>query len=186
MLEYSEIYSKIIKGLNILYQKNALIIDTETTGFTKKDEIIDFAAVSFQTGQVLFQQYYLPQTKINPHACAVHNLTFNKLLQLGAIPITQSLKKLNLILCSEYPIITFNASFDKRLIQQTLEKYNKQISMTEKWHCAMQACKMIYGKKLKLEDICRKLSLESGDHTAVGDCLATRRVLLNLMKHGNN
>lgn len=183
MLEFDETYNKVVKGLKTLYDRNAVIVDTETTGFSKKDEVIDLAVVSFQTGQVIYQKYFLPQAKINLKALEVHQLSLERLKALNAASIKDATRELDLIFSSNFPIITFNSSFDRRLLEQSLTLHNNSINFNSKWHCAMQACKLLYGKRLKLEDVCKKLSLQPGNHSALEDCLATRRILLKIIKY---
>lgn len=170
----------VADSLKRLFDKNAIIIDTETTGFSKKDEVIDLAVISFQTGQVIFQQYFIPEAPINPFAAKVHKLDLNKLNRLGAKPIYNYFQSLDLIFSSDYPIIAYNASFDKRLLDQSLLRYNKDV-YNSKWHCAMKAFEMVHGKQVKLAEACDTFNIGAGLHSAQTDCLALRNLLLRII-----
>lgn len=177
---------KVIKeSLQRLYDANAVILDSETTGFSKNDEVIDLALISFQTGQVIFQEYFIPEVKINPFAERVHKLTIPKLINLGAKQLKHYQPTFDLLFNSEYDIIAYNAGFDKRLIEQSIARHlvmsYKMESFSKEWRCAMKAFNLFYGKQCSLDEACKLSYIESGNHTAVGDCLATRNLLLKMM-----
>ena len=172
-------YKKYLDGLYRLYQSNTVIIDTETTGFSKTDEIIDFAAVKFKTGQIQsYQRYFLPTVEINYHATKVHGYTYDKLLLLGAKVFDNYAETISSIV-SKYNIIAYNSVFDLRLLKQTFNKF--ELSVPEKdWHCAMNLYDSLYGKT-KLEDACAKFNVEAGNHSALSDAISTRNLLLRIL-----
>ena len=174
---------KVIKeSLQRLYDANAVILDSETTGFSKNDEIIDLALISFQTGQVIFQEYFIPEVGINPFAERVHKLTIPKLISLGAKQLKYFQPTFDLIFNSEYPIIAYNAAFDKRLLNQSIIRHIGESAVVEKhWHCAMKAYQMLNGKQVKLEEACVNFNIPAGLHSAESDANALRDLLLEIM-----
>lgn len=174
---------KLIKdSLQRLYDANAVILDSETTGFSKNDEVIDLAVVSFQTGQVIFQEYFIPHVQINPFAERVHKLTLPKLISLGAKQLKHFQPTFDLIFNTEYPIIAYNSEFDKRLLNQSIVRHIGESAVVKNhWHCAMKAYQMLNGKQVKLDDACANFNITAGLHSAESDANALRDLLLEIM-----
>jgi DNA polymerase III epsilon subunit-like protein len=170
-------------SLKQLYEANAIIIDSETTGFSKNDEVIDLAIISFQTGQVIFQEYFIPQVKINPFAERVHKLSLAKLIALGAKQLKDYHATFDLLFNSEYPIIAYNAEFDKRLLNQSISRHiGESAIINKKWHCGMKAYQILYGKQVKLDEACANFNVAAGLHSAESDATALRELLINIME----
>lgn len=176
---------KYLDGLYRLYKSNALIIDTETTGFAKDDEVIDFAAVYFNSGakSVAADYKFYPKKAISSFAVKKHGYTLASLKKLGAVDFSECINTINTLLL-EHRCIAYNAAFDMRLLRQTFEQ--RGYSMPAKpWHCALKFYESVYKEKIKLEVACSKFNVLAGRHTALSDCLATRDLLLRILYDHN-
>jgi DNA polymerase III alpha subunit (gram-positive type) len=76
--------------INSTYLKNLsldkyAVIDSETTGFSRRDQVIDLAGVKVEGGKIVdrFQAYIIPTVKIRPDAQKVHGLTIEFLKKHG-------------------------------------------------------------------------------------------------------
>lgn len=93
---------------------NILVLDTETTGLTGKDEVIELAYIVIDndlTTLTSFNARYKPSIPINPHAQAVHGIEYKELL--SCFPSSKiALEPIDYM-------IGHNISFDKRLLIQS-------------------------------------------------------------------
>ena len=160
------------------------IIDTETTGLTPTDQIIELAYI--QIGNDVsnlepiswFQQYYNPSVPINPRAAAVNGLTKAKLIRE---PRSSTAK-----LATDTTIGIFhNAAFDMRMLGNPdikticTKKLVKQIEKEQKIKiCASHSLRNLF--ELFYPDL-------AGDfltlyHGAEADCKMTLGILIALLK----
>jgi DNA polymerase-3 subunit epsilon len=154
-----------------LLHSNAVIIDTETTGVDTKAQIIQLAAIDMQ-GKTLFDSLFRPSVPIHPKSAETHHLTIGRLR--NAPQITEVIEKVRDILIGR-PVIIYNVSFDKRMLRQTLEGFSLDTTWldTLNYQCAMR----LYAEHLGVKN---SPKLEGGDHTALGDCLATLKLLRSI------
>jgi DNA polymerase-3 subunit epsilon len=171
----------------ILWAKNVmentekyLIFDTETTGLKYDDEIIQIAIID------LNEKVFL-NTLINP--------TWKKSISRGASN-THGIKKKDLEgapcfedicleiqkTCLNKTVLFFNAEFDMRLIGQSQRKaYIPPI--IPKYECAMLQYSKFIGTWNDYRNNYKYQKLNAAEHNALGDCLATLKVL-ERMTHG--
>lgn len=147
--------------------------DTETTGFGKKDRVIDYAFVDAETSVLLMQTLVSTDAPINPKAQEIHGITRQMLI--GKPDMGKSFPSaFNII--GERPVLFWNASFDIRLINQSLEDFG--LVWKPNYWCLMEAFK-IYGgfdKSPKLENACKMMGVEPGTHRAITDARAAAGV----------
>lgn len=159
-------------------REKAFVFDTETTGSSKVDEVIDLGVVRASSGDVLVDQLFRPSKKIDPWAFQVHGITDEELLDKPRI--AERWDEL-------YPLldgatcVAWNSSYDSRLFSQTADKYGLPLPRIE-WVCAMKLYREFKGlpKNPKLEDACRALGVRGGTHRAAPDALAAARVLYRI------
>lgn len=176
---------QVLDYLYKLYNEDTVIVDTETTGLSKNDEVIDFAAVVFRkSAKILYyQRYFLPSTKISPFAARVHKMDSTFLKNVGASSFAEHAYELNSLL-NKYNVITFNASFDKRLLSQTFAKNNLKM-LDKKWHCALRMYELLFDEKVRLQNACANFNVPAGKHSALSDALALRGLLFKIL-HDND
>mgnify|MGYP001210636965 CR=1 FL=1 len=145
------------------------IIDTETTGLSSSDEVIQVAAID-TSGKVLLNSFIKPigRKTIPRAATEKHGITMKMLKDAPAYPeIAPALSDI----VAKRNIVCYNAAFDGRLINQTAQKTGVPI-IEDKWACAMLA----YARYRQVWNFSRNgylwHKLPRGEHSALGDCLA--------------
>ena len=94
-------------------------IDTETTGITRTDEILGIVIVDWD-GSVLFESFIRPQKPIPPESTAIHGITSDMVEKARPWPIAwQQIRPL----VAGRLLAMYNAEFDMRMMQQSLEQY---------------------------------------------------------------
>ena len=94
-------------------------IDTETTGITRTDEILEIVIVDWD-GSVLFESFIRPQKPIPPESTAIHGITSDMVEKARPWPIAwQQIRPL----VAGRLLAIYNAEFDMRMMQQSLEQY---------------------------------------------------------------
>lgn len=153
---------------NRTLNSDAVILDTETTGLSGMDEVIQMAAIDMRGNQV-FYSLFKPACSIHPSAAAVHQMTEQHLVDAPAINDMEP--QLREVLDGRM-VIAYNADFDRRLLNQTFAAHRLSLAWLSKlsWQCAMKAWTGYMGLK-------KAPKLENSDHTAMGDCLATLDLL---------
>jgi DNA polymerase-3 subunit epsilon len=163
-------WARRVLGYRYMY----VILDTETTGLGKNDEIIQMAVIDLN-GTVLFNENIRPTKKkrISQESTDIHGLTMKHLANSPTFrEFSTPLEKV----IGNRKIITYNVSFDVRLYQQTWRLAGGFMPKGE-WQCAMIAYAKFVGEWNKLHEDYKWQKLEGGDHSALGDCMATLEVI---------
>jgi len=175
-----------------------IVLDCETTGFGKNDQVIELAAIELiggvRTGKIFTSRINLNDgVTIHEKAQEVHKITEEDLSTKPStsfiLPHFLSFVKGDSTLTTG--LVAHNLLFDLRMIKQDVEKYCKvdlPVEFTDKQY---QMCTMQLFKKARknssydLDSAChyfgidRKLRDEFG-HTAKGDTELTAELLLGL------
>ena len=110
------------------------VLDTETTGLGKADEIVQIGIVDRQ-GEVLMNQLIKPTIAIPHAASAVHGI------HDGDVTAAPSFKdvyiKLSMLLAGQF-VVAYNMDFDWRMLQQTAGRYRLPDVRIGKRDCAMK------------------------------------------------
>lgn len=115
-------YSTIITDYrSIGMPEDFVVVDTETTGLSNDDEIIELSVVS-KMGDILYHSYFMPTKTINPGAAAVNHITMDMLKRIHAPRFKDEWAKIKVAIGGR-PILGHNIKFDARLVQMTLGKY---------------------------------------------------------------
>jgi DNA polymerase-3 subunit epsilon len=155
---------------DLLERSDWVILDTETTGTSPYDEIVQIAIVS-SDGKVLCDSLVRPTRTIPPEATAIHGISDADVRDAPSFPEVYG--RVQEILSGKR-IIIYNAQFDLRLIHQTLSKHNllPYDLDSDQAECAMLVYSAWVGERW-LDGGYKWQKLENADHSAVGDCLAT-------------
>jgi DNA polymerase-3 subunit epsilon len=155
---------------DLLGRTDWVILDTETTGTFDFDEIVQVAILSAE-GKILLDTLVRPTQRIPFEATAIHGITNDAVI--GAPLFPEVYEKIQKIIQGKR-IVIYNAEFDVRLIQQSLAKYNLLPFELELDYvdCAMLMYSAWVGELWPYGGY-KWQKLESGDHTALGDCRAT-------------
>lgn len=98
-------------------QSNALILDTETTGLSGNDQVIELSVIDM-VGNVLIDQRLRPSCPINPGAGLVHGITAADLVDA---PTWAEMEEGFRAVLVGRPVLIYNARFDVRLLMQTAQ-----------------------------------------------------------------
>lgn len=162
-----------------LDRKDVLIVDTETTGFGQRAEVIEVAVLDTR-GTLRYEALILPEEDIPRAAVAVHGLTRAKLEASGARPWPDMHSELSSVLKGATVAIAWNASFDRRMLEQTAERHGMNLPRIQ-WHDLLADYRQLSGEaqgrgRHTLASAVERTgaALDEPAHRAAGDC---RRVL---------
>lgn len=106
---------QVIQWAQQILGSNACILDTETTGFDGKAQVIEIGLIDC-SGAVLMQQLVRPTVPVHPAATEVHHYTEADLLPH---PTFDEVLPALQYACDRRPVIIYNAKFDLRVIRQS-------------------------------------------------------------------
>lgn len=167
--------------------ENSVILDTETTGLGRDDEIVQIAIIDGETGETLLNELVKPTKSISKESSNIHNITNEKVANSPSyIEIHQKV----LTILNDKNIIVYNSDFDLRMIKKTASKYNIDSEIEPKnVTCVMEWYAQFWGdfndyfgtyKWQKLTSAARQQSIDISDltaHDALSDCEITRRLI---------
>ncbi len=153
-----------------------VILDTETTGLDLRAEIVEISILAAD-GRVLLDTLVRPINPIPQASTAIHRITD---VMVAAAPTFSQVYAELVEQLQEKTIVTYNAAFDRRVLQQGLQCYNLPPLQQVRWACAMQQYARYIGEWNPKWQSYRWPKLTGGDHTALGDCRATLRLLQHM------
>lgn len=159
--------------------KGVIFLDTETTGLSDTDTIVDIALVDIDEN-VIFQSLVNPNKPIPKSATAVHGITDDMVADAPSFTdIYQHIDEL----CKGKTVVMYNANFDLRMIGQSYQRF-----LPQRYHCLMIEYAKHWGdwdyhhqsyKWQKLINACTQQQIQILDvipHRAVGDAILTARL----------
>ncbi len=154
--------------------QNWVVLDTETTGLSAQDEIVQIAVLD-SDGKTLLDTYVRPTRSIPADATAIHGITDADVQR--APPFPEVYDELKRIITGK-TVVIYNAVFDLRLIRQTLQIHGVSSPGIDEdlVECAMLRYSAWVGA-LWPGGGYKWQRLQGGDHTALGDCRATLAVI---------
>ncbi len=106
----------------MLDRPDILIVDTETTGFGNRAELVEIGAVD-TCGEERFERLILPRVRIPKGASRIHGLTCAVLKSRGARPFSDVEPAWSALVRGRR-LLAWNAAFDDRMIAQTARSTN--------------------------------------------------------------
>ena len=123
-----------IQWAQLLLARQFYVLDTETTGLGKADEIVQIAIVD-KYGSPAMNQLIKPTVAIPPPAAAIHGIYD---ADVADAPTFKAIYiKLSALLAGEV-VIAYNMDFDWRMLQQTGARYRLPDVRMGKRDCAMR------------------------------------------------
>jgi DNA polymerase-3 subunit epsilon len=155
-----------------------VIIDTETTGLDYPYAVQ--IAVIDMNGRVLFDNLIKPPKPIEEGAIAVHGITEEMVSDAPSFP--QVWDQLRPLLAGR--VIAYNVDFDHQVITNGQRQADPSISWyvptPKNWQCAMLEYSAYFGEWSDYHNNWRWQRLQGGDHSALGDCQATLRLIKDM------
>jgi DNA polymerase-3 subunit epsilon len=174
-----------------LRERNAFVLDTETTGLDNKAEILQIGIVSLE-GEMLFNSTVKPaKARRWDEAMRVHGITWSDVKD--APSIGQLAEQLEKIMDGRLVAI-YNADFDTRILWQSIKADGASGSYQwlheQDWECVMQAYAEYWGqwnsrygsyKWQSLTNACRQQGVKVVDaHDALGDARLTAALIRSI------
>lgn len=171
--------------VQVIRSNRFVILDTETTGLNRTDEIVEIAVID-SAGQTLLSTFVKPSNRIPAEATRIHGITD---VMVADAPNFSFIVPSLLDVLTGQNVIVYNAIYDRKMLHQSAEANGlpktdwKELS---RWWCAMETFAEIYGewnsyrqsyKWQTLSTACRHYGLPvSNAHSALGDCEMTLAV----------
>lgn len=174
-----------------LLERRPLFLDTETTGFSALDQVIEVAVLE-RTGELRFDVRIRPTVEISEGASDVHGLIAEMLVECPTFGDVWP--RLAAVLRNRV-LVTYNADFDMRLLAQSVEAVDtKSMAMQDMRrhaNCAMRLYARYWGERSrgrgayrwqKLTDACAQqgIVVPVDYHAAIVDAEATRRLMFKI------
>ena len=168
----------------VVGDSRVVYLDTETTGFGPRAEIVDIAVVS-AAGEVVLESLVQPSRRIPADATAIHGITN---ADVKDAPAWCDLYHDLLRVLAGRRIIVYNVIFDRQMVNQACERYTLAAPAAD-WECAMRKYAGFHGnwdpgkrwyRFQKLEHAVLTFGAKPGGHRAAADAFACRAVVLGM------
>lgn len=163
--------------------RNAVVLDTESTGGSDKDEVISIGIVRLHDGEILLDTKIKPteDAKFNYYASLVHGLTKEMLADSPTFAeVWGSIEPLLM----DNDVLAYNYSSDFRMLAQSASKYGLVLPNI-RWHCIMKQYKRYSNRSsnTNLTTACEEMSVKAGNHDALDDALAAARIVFRMAQN---
>lgn len=167
------------------YHQQIVVLDTETTGLSSTDQIIELGIIDM-SGTILFENRFKPTVEISLGAKQVHGITAS---MLESAPLFyEKINEIKRILHNKHVVI-FNAPFDIGMLYSTCHAFDICTTWINKLHsvCAMNISVDAFGASnrhgsISLADAASEAQVkwQGSAHSAIIDCQTTREILLSI------
>lgn len=158
---------------------NCLWLDTETTGLSSSDEIIELS-ICMHDKRVVFDSILSSKVNCTVQARAVHGITDEQIA--SGMPI-ESAKAALIELLEGKTIISFNADFDCKMLFQSFGITVKKRFCVMKWSQSV----LDYEKWPRLGKVCERLNIKQPEaHRSLADTITTIEVFNKLVDLTSN
>jgi DNA polymerase III subunit epsilon len=161
----------IIWAREVLADPNSVIMDTETTGLGDDALVVQIAVIN-PKGETLLNTLVNPEVPIPADAQRIHGIT-DEIVK--SAPLWKDVAQQFASVVAGKTVTIYNAAYDTRIIRQANKKAAYDIIF--KNDCAMEQYAAFVGEWNEYRGNYRWQRLEGGDHSALGDCLATLDVI---------
>jgi DNA polymerase III epsilon subunit-like protein len=160
------------------FNRNALIIDTETVGTGPLIEIVEIALGDIE-GNIVYDTLIHPAYNRLPRSTKLQRFEKGEFDQ--APEWTAIWPDLHALISGKL-LIAYNASFDRRAVAAMCARH-RHTSTERGWRCAMELARRTLGirRALTLVEACAHYGLEGGTHRAARDVEATACLIKSLV-----
>lgn len=162
-----------------LNRDDAVVLDTETTGLGNDAEPVEIAIID-TFGKTLLNTRICPIGQISEGASKVHGITMD---DVKNAPTFRDIYQYFCRAVASKHIIIYNQSYDKRILKYILQVSGLASPQVKAFHCAMHHYSA-WMNEPSLKGAYKWQKLEGGDHSALGDCLATLNVMEKMANDG--
>ncbi len=151
------------------------VLDSETTSLTSPVQFVEVAIVD-ACGRTLFEGTVRPDCRIEPGATRIHGRTARS---LATSPRFSQVYPVLLEALWDRRVVVYNASYDRRVWDAEVGSLGARGALAgglPPWECAMRRYAAYVGETSKRGGY-RSQKLPGGDHSALGDALATLRLI---------
>ena len=156
-------------------KQKPLDLDTETTGFSRHDEVIDLTLIDSSNSQALIDTLIRPTVLINSKAQDIHGITDAHVANMPSF--AEMLPKLTGLVKGRL-VLAWNYSFDLRLLQQSAAAHQLKLPYID-IRCTMRLYTLFHGEKQTLSNAAQQLSLAvpADLHRAAADAQLCRHIV---------
>ena len=159
-----------------------IILDTETTGLDENAEVIQIGVTDGASNILMDNISCMPRHPIPAEATAIHHITNEMVEQAASF---QSAWDTLTRIADGKIVVVYNAAFDRRLLIQSASHLPlPEPLLPVRWECAMLKYAEWVGEWNNYHGSFRWQKLEGGDHSALGDCVATLDVIKKMAESG--
>jgi DNA polymerase III epsilon subunit family exonuclease len=166
-----------VKILSALDLSDYVVVDTETTGMSKKDEVVELAGLVVKDFKIVdrFHSYIIPTVPMTVGAQRIHGLTVEFLKKHGrdATEVYREFKEF----LKGLPVVGHNVKFDIRMMKSHSSKCKIKIDFTTGFDTLILSRKAMKRSNHKLQNILLDYDLKQGlkAHNAMDDVVGTLR-----------
>jgi DNA polymerase III epsilon subunit-like protein len=174
--------SSVAWARSLLGSGGFCVFDSETTGFTPPVQFVEIAIVD-ASAKVLFEGTVRPVCRIESSATRIHGHSVRSLA--GSPRFLEAYPYLLEALWGKR-VIVYNAPYDRRVWDAEVSSLGARGALVgglPPWECAMRRYAAYVGEPSKRGGY-RSQKLIGGDHSALGDALATLRLIKKMASGG--
>jgi DNA polymerase-3 subunit epsilon len=156
--------------------KREIILDTETTGLTNSDRIVEISMIEMidgiKTGRN-FHKFLNPETSITKKAIEIHKIT-NEFVQ--NCPKFKEIAEDVIKFIGDATIIAHNSNFDMRMLNNEMERCGWEKYLKTRFIDTLEIARFLFpGEKNNQDALCERFEInnsirsETGIHSAVED-----------------
>jgi len=171
----------ILPDARNVWDRKPVFLDTETTGLSYTDEIVEIAIIDYD-GTILIDTLIKPTIKILYQVTQIHGIS-NEMVEFepSFADIWHTLSDI----LNNRPIVIYNADFDLRMIKQTAQKYRLFLKTEPQVYCALKMYRTFKNLanlkgKSNLAEAAKQcgISFTGQAHRAKADTEVTRQLLM--------
>ena len=167
--------ASVVWARNLLESGGFCVLDSETTGLTPPVSFVEIAIVD-ASAKVLFEGTVRPVCRIEASATRIHG---HSARSLAGSPLFLEVYPDLLEALWGRRVLVYNASYNRRVWDAEVGSLGARGSLAGElppWECAMRRYAAYVGEPSKRGGY-RSQKLPGGDHSALGDALATLRLI---------
>lgn len=153
-----------------------IILDTETTGLTNQDRIVEISMIEMTEGIKTgrrFHRFINPEVNITKKAIEIHRITNEK---VQGCPLFSELAEDIIKFIGDASIIAHNSNFDRRMLNNELERCGWEKYDKSRFIDTLEIAKYLFpGQKNNQDALCERFNIqnsirsETGIHSAAED-----------------